>query len=96
MEYLLHQVRGDGRVEQRWWLQWEQKEERGFPAEALLPSHFLLVFTLRSSVGNREMPHTILKGAALFQKEIANQGGRPSSSGVREAPDVVPFAVLFL
>lgn len=57
-------------------------------------SNFLIVIIFRSPLGSREKEHTILKRAALFQKEIATQGGRQNSSGVLEVLTIVPTAVL--
>jgi hypothetical protein len=52
-------------------------------SEQLSCSHCIQKF-----LGREEKQHIILKGAALFQKEIAAQGGRHSSFLVLEALEI--------
>lgn len=59
-----------------------KKKEKAFSVQGLLlVSHVLKVIAFRSSLGSGEKQHILLKGAALYQKEIATQGGRQSSPG---------------
>lgn len=59
-----------------------KKKEETFSVQGLfLVSNFLKVIAFRSSLGSGEQQHIILTGAALYQKEIATQGGRQSRSG---------------
>ena len=56
----------------------------------LLSNHYIQKFF----GGRREEQQIISKGATLFRKEIATQGEKYSSSGLLEAPKIVPSAVL--
>ena len=65
-------------IEQRWWLGWNRKKkEETFSVQRLFSvSNFLIIIAFRSFLERREKQHIILRGAILFQKEIATQGGR--------------------